>query len=111
MSQQIELFPGQYFRDQGISKAIQHADDCVLNWSAQAYSFLTSYIRFNDTFMTEDLRAASVNIVPQPPSLRAWGGVMLRAVKSGLIKNAGYQKVKNPKAHCANAAVWETVKK
>ena len=109
MSRQIELFPGQYFRDKGISKAIQHADDCIFNWSAQAYSFLLSYIRFNDKFMGEDLRAASAGIVPQPPSNRAWGGVIRRAAMSGLIKNAGYKKVKNPKAHCANAAVWEVV--
>lgn len=111
MTNQTELFTGQYYRDAGIKKAVDHANETEFNWSVQAFGFLLIYIQSNDTFMCEDLRFASTNIVTQPPSKRAWGGIIRRASKAGLIKRIGFKNVKNVKAHCTPAAVWETVSK
>ena len=105
---QLDLFQGRKNRDQGIKQAEDHANQYE-NWSVKAYTFLLYYIQQKKEFMTEEMREASKGSVPDPPSARAWGGIIVRAVKNGLIKRKGYGQVKNPKAHRANASVWETV--
>ena len=92
----------------GIKKAIDHAEEVEPNWSEQAYEFLTQYVSENrcGNFMAEDVRIASIGIVPEPPSNRAWGGIIRRAANSDLIMNNGYAKTSNPKAHGTPAAVW-----
>jgi hypothetical protein len=111
MTHQTELFPGEYYRDAGIKKAVDHTNDVSLNWADQAYSFLLIYIKYHYSFMCEDLRLQSVGVVPCPPSKRAWGGIIRRAAKSGLIKRKGFRSVKNVKDHCTPATVWETISK
>ncbi len=54
------------------------------------------------------VRLEAKGIVPEPPSLRAWGAVLLSAAKRGWIRQVGYVHVDNPKAHKANAALWES---
>lgn len=110
MTNQTELFAGQYYRDAGIKKAVDHADETEFQWSVQAFGFLLVYLQSNDTFMCEDLRFASTNNVPQPPSKRAWGGIIRRAFNAGLIRKVGTKNVKNVLAHCTPAAVWQVVK-
>lgn len=98
---------GELFRDQGISKALYSANRLHTDWTERAYLYLKFYIQTHREFMTEELREASYGIIPLPPSARAWGGVVLRAAKDGLIYNAGYRKVKNEKAHCTPATLWK----
>ena len=59
--------------------------------------------------MVEDVREASKGVVPVTPSTRAWGGVVVRASKAGVIKRKGFKNVKNAKAHCTPATLWEVV--
>lgn len=106
---QTELFQGQYYRDRGIEQAIVHADSCAPCWSEDAYRFLMDYIRHCHEFMAEDVRAASIGTIPEPPSDRAWGGIIIRAVKCGKIRRKGFRNVKNIKAHCTSATLWEVV--
>jgi len=100
---------GQQLRDAGMKQAIEHADKVVESWSDKAYDHLLKYIVLHDEFMAEDLRYESK--LPEPPSRRAWGQIMLRAAKSGLIYRVGFRAVKNPKAHCANASLWRVAKR
>ena len=90
----------------GINQAVCHADKEEPSWSDKAYDFLVKYIRTNKEFMVEDVRESAMGIISDPPSKRAWGGIVLRAKNKGLIRFVRYEKVKNPTAHCANAAVW-----
>ncbi|HDY88544.1 MAG TPA: hypothetical protein ENH82_10605 [bacterium] len=60
--------------------------------------------------MAEDIRFASKDIVPDPPSARAWGSVVFRAVRNGLIHKVGYRNVTNEKAHCTPATLWNRTK-
>lgn len=94
-------------RDAGIARAIESAENTTPNWSGKAYKFLLEYIKTNKVFMTEDVRLASN--IPPPPSERAWGGIIVKAVKEGLIKRKGFRNVKNAKAHCTPASLWEVV--
>ena len=97
---------GSQLRDKGIKQAINNANDTHEKWSEKAYKFLTDYIRSHHEFMTEDVRVASEKKIPIPPSNRAWGGIILRASKAGLITRVGFSSVKNVKAHRTPATVW-----
>lgn len=100
---------GAQLRDMGIDRAVTHANEATPSWSDQAFDFLTRYITDASEFMAEDVRLAAKGIVPEPPSLRAWGSVMMKAAKSGLIKRVGYRSVSNPLAHATPAAIWKPV--
>ena len=97
---------GSQLRDKGIKQAINNANDTHEKWSEKAYKFLTDYIRSHHEFMTEDVRVASEKKIPIPPSNRAWGGIILRASKAGLITRVGFSNVKNVKAHKTPASIW-----
>ena len=97
---------GSQLRDKGIKQAINNADNAHEKWSEKAYKFLTDYIKSHHEFMTEDVRVASEKKIPIPPSNRAWGGIILRASKAGLINRIGFSNVKNVKAHRTPATVW-----
>lgn len=100
---------GELARDKGIQQSVDNANSTVKNWSDIAYGFLLGYSKSHREFMIEDLREASVGVVQEPPSKRAWGAITVRAVKNGVIKRKGYQCVKNVKAHRTPATLWEVV--
>ena len=97
---------GAELRDKGIKKALDNANNTHNEWSDKAYNFLLKYIKYQPKFMTEDVRVASEKAIPKPPSNRAWGSVILRASRSGLINRVGFANVKNAKAHKTPASVW-----
>lgn len=99
---------GQQLRDQGIAKAVNHAEKENPNWKEKAFQFLCDYIKGHSEFMIEEVREASEGIVPIAPSSRAWGSIAVRAARSGLITRTGYRSVKNARAHCAIVSVWKT---
>lgn len=101
-----DLFSGPELRDKGIQAAVEHADLEYEAWSEKAFQYLLGYIAIHKEFMAEEVRLASKGQVPEPPSKRAWGAIIVRAVKKGLIKRLGYKSVKNPTAHCAIVSVW-----
>jgi len=107
MKIQFDLFSGQELRDIGIAQSVENADRQVKKWSFYAYEFLLTYIKTNKEFMAEDVRVASEGIIQAPPSDRAWGAILVKGVKSGLIKRKGFKNVKNAKAHCTPATLWE----
>ena len=92
--------------EEGIKKALDHANAVSENWGEVAYDFLKGYIEINPMFMAEDVRFASQGVVPSPPSQRAWGGIIRKAAEAGLIRSNGQKKVKNAKAHMAFATEW-----
>lgn len=99
---------GRENRDNGIKQAIDHAKQEDVLWPGKAYLMLKRYLSFNiGEFMGEDIRKYSeANGLPEPPSKRAWGAIMVKAAKAGLITKVGTRSVKNPKAHMANATLW-----
>jgi hypothetical protein len=106
---QLDLFKGRELRDAGIKRALDRANSKTEIWSELAYLFLLQNIKTGDRFMVEEIRVKGIGIVPEPPSNRAWGGIILRAIKEGVIVNDGYGKVKNPSAHCTPAAIWRVI--
>ena len=106
----IDLFTSQQNRNKGIEQALNHANEVHSEWSVKAYNFLLKFIQNNDEFMTEQVREASKDEVPEPPSKKAWGGIVVRAKKQGLIQSIGFRSVSNIKAHATPATLWKTVK-
>jgi hypothetical protein len=104
-------FSGKDLRDMGMAQAIGHAESVDPNWPESAHQALIRFIgSHRGEFMAEQVREfAAKTGLSQPPHLRAWGSVFLRAARAGLIRRVGFGQVTNPKAHCANAAVWRAV--
>lgn len=109
MQQTLQFTDGSAGRDRGIQRSVTHAEEVIMGWSSHAFAFLQDYISKHRQFMTEDLREASKGIVPVPPSNRAWGAIIVRAVKSGMIRRVGFRPVKNRNAHCTPATLWEVI--
>lgn len=105
----IKKVTGAILMRLGIKRAVEHANAEVKGWSDLAYNYLLEYSKTHKEFMVEDIRKASEGIVPTPPSGRAWGGVVVRASRAGVIKSKGLQRKKNAEAHCTPATLWEVI--
>lgn len=111
MSVQAGLTPGQEARNIGINQAYDHANKVEPSWGDKAYLYLKKYISLSSNeFMTEDIRKSSEGILNEPPSKRAWGAVIVRAKREGIIEHNGYRSVSNKKAHATPASVWKPVR-
>ena len=107
MSNQLDIFQGQLNAEEGIKQAIDHADQVCDNWSERAYKALQIFLKYHSgEFMAEDFRVYAEKYIPKPPSDRAYGSIIRRAVNAGIIKFVRIDKVKNPNAHCTPANVW-----
>lgn len=101
---------GKELKEIGMQKAIDSANAKHTDWSNNAYDFLLNYLdTVSCEFLCEDFRLASVGFVSDPPSKRAFGSIMIRAAKNGLIRKVGYGTVHNPTAHSCFASKWEKI--
>lgn len=106
---QLDIDFARKARDCGIARAEASAEDHTPSWSARARVILEEFLQVRSgVFLAEDLRKFAYEQcgLPVPPSDRAWGGVMTRAYKEGIIEKRGYSQVSNVKAHRANVSVW-----
>ncbi len=106
---------GAVLRDRGIKKALDHAESLHICWQAKALDFLYLYARDHHRFSGEMVRLEAKGTVPDSPSARAWGSILLTGARKGWIRQACDRdgepktvKVDNPRAHKANAALWES---
>lgn len=100
---------GNELKNQGMQLALFNADKKTSGWSQMALDALIEYIKKypHTSFQAEDIRTwAKHNGLPDPPSKRAWGAVIVMAKNKELIRFDGYRRVTNPKAHRTPAAVW-----
>lgn len=81
-------------RDDGMARAIEHAESDQPGWAGIALDFLRGYARMHVDFLAEDVVAAAAMLVPDPPDGRAWGYVFRRAAREGVIQKAGYAPAK-----------------
>lgn len=95
-------------RDEGMQRAIDHADRVIDRWQDKAYESLRVYISFNSQpFLSEDVRVYAAHLgIPDPPDKRAWGAVMMRAAKAGLIRKLGWTTASDPKVHKNPVSQW-----
>lgn len=100
----------QELADDGMARAVDHADAVEEGWSERAYKLLCRYATEHSEFMTEDVRVWAHQIgLPKPPDGRAWGAVTLRAVKASIIYCHHYRKTRIPPAHATPRPVWRSL--
>ena len=104
---------GRHLRDAGMHTAITNAEQQIMDWPDEAMRALQMYLLDHpgQEFKAENVRiyAYEVLAVPYPPSEKAWGGIMLRASREGLIEKIGVGPVKTASSHMANAGDWRAV--
>lgn len=110
MNEQMDLLKSAiHRRDEGMKAAAEHADRSVPGWGDTAYAAVCRYIAWPHNpprFTTEDVRVWAK--LEEPPDRRAWGAVMVRAVRSGLIRKVGYRAHRDPSRHKGVSTVWST---
>lgn len=105
-------FPGERLKEIGMQMAVDNADSKVESWSQHCYDLLKQYLKINrGEFFAEFFRQWTEDKLPlgEGVSKRAFGGVMSRAAKDGLIKKVGTGKVTNYKAHACYATIWKAI--
>lgn len=94
-----------------MNKAKDHANKVEKDWADKAYIKLKEYliITNGNQFMCEDVREYASKSISEPPSKRAWGAIIVKAKKEGIIEHCGFSQVSNPTAHRANASLWRAI--
>lgn len=94
-------------KDSAIAASYDSQNRKVDGWGETALEFLKFYRLTVKDFLTEDLRKSSEGVVPVPDEPRAWGAVIVRACKLGLIEWTGeYRCMENLKSHSCPKKVW-----
>lgn len=111
MSEQFDMFDkrptGRKLAEDGAQRAADHADRVIASWSERAGDALTAFVKSGAEFTSEDVREYAEQAgLPAPPDGRAWGAVILRARKAGLIRLVRYSPGRNPVCHSRPMAVW-----
>jgi hypothetical protein len=95
---------------QGMTRAVEHADAVVPDWSDEAFDYVKSYLgglRQGDQLIAPDVRHwAHSNGLVKPPSARAWGQVIKRAAKEGLIARDGHTDYGDQYMHTQAIKRW-----
>ncbi len=98
-------------RDIGMAMAIDKADRDREGWSADALEAVRLYAAAHqgEQFLTEAVRQWCVELqfIEPAENERAWGAVMRRAAKDGLVRKVGYAP-----SHSSNLSpktLWQAV--
>ncbi len=97
-------------RDKGIQRAIDHANAVEPTWGEVAYRHLTQLVMDKPsgaTLTSEAIREfARQQGLCNPPDGRAWGAVLLRSARAGVLKKVGWTISEDPTTHCSPVALW-----
>jgi len=101
----------QRLKEEGIRRSLEHAERVEPTWAQQAAEHLSDWLceggGLDNYFMCEEVRRwAEARGLPKPPDPRAWGGVMQRARRAGVIVKCGYTESHTPAAHLRPTQVW-----
>jgi hypothetical protein len=106
----LDLFAlGEAGRDEGMTRAVEHADAVIPGWSDRAMEMLDEYLSQQPgRFIAPDVRAwAHDRGLPTPPTALSWGSVIRTAAERGKIKRVGYQQYGNATMHTQSVSVWQ----
>lgn len=91
----------------GMAQALAHANAASRDWSEQAYAAVAHFAAQRIDFRAEQVRAdAEQHGLPAAPHNRAWGAVISKAARAGLIRRVRFAPCDNPKAHSCHVSVW-----
>ena len=94
--------------ERGAKRAAAHADRVSEGWSEKALGFLAIFADgFSDPFTVEQVRDywEGIGYIRRPPDARAWGAVVKRAHREGIIEPCGYAK-SGKSGHAGPRTLW-----
>ena len=93
----------------GMQRALERAADGMPQWPELAFDFLRTYARANENFAGWMVVRSAANTFefPAPPTAKAWGAVLKRAVREGVIACAGMTK--DPHRHGNPIPLWKSL--
>jgi hypothetical protein len=103
----IDFTQARAARDDGIQRAVDHADADAPGWSTLAYNFLVEYARTHERLQIWMVNQESKKVIPVPENEKAWAGPTQKAIKRGIIKKIGFAP--NPKRHATDAPVYQSL--
>jgi hypothetical protein len=106
----FDLAEARRRRDAGMERAANHADHVIGRWREKAWEKTCEFLSAHgeNTFMGEDIRLfAHGRGLETPPDNRAWGGIIMRAAKRGLITRVGFGPTKSKNCHANPKSVWK----
>lgn len=79
-------------RDAGMASSANHAETDAPGWCDRAYQAVSAHMKWDCDWTIEEARAYlyAKNLLDEPTSLRAWGGVTQRLVRDGKIERVGF---------------------
>lgn len=98
---------GRELRDEAIDRAITHAGE---TWKSKAVEILWMTARKYHRLTADDYhRIAGQMNLERPPDGRAWGAVVIQAIKNGWISKTGdRQKSTRPEVHRSEMKVYRS---
>lgn len=108
---QREMKLGEELAIAGGATAAAHADSQSAGWLARATGLAEQFVLEDAdntaTFQAIQIRAyAEGHGLPSPPDARAWGHIMRRLKKKGVIESVGTAKSADPKQHNGFITEW-----
>lgn len=104
---QLDILESIAEMEAGMQRATDNADAQQPEWTSKAYSMLVLFTNERLTpFRCEEFRLWCEGKLMPPPHDRAFGGVIRMAARNKIIRQVGFDKTENPKAHRANCALW-----
>lgn len=96
---------------QGLALGHAMADVAAKNaggeWVAIALDAVRKHAVTNKYFTTEQVRTANDDL-PEPPDRRAWGAVVRKAQREGLIQPHGWVRAQSLTVHGMVVTLWES---
>lgn len=103
-----DLARARHERDDGMARAIRHAEQDYPGWKDVAFRFLHNYALTHLHFISEDVSDASRAWgMVQPPTDRAWGSVYQRAQREGIIVQDGAGRSR--RRHASICVQWKSL--
>jgi len=98
----------QSAKDIAIERAAQAQEKRVVGWSDKALELMRKYAPTVQDFITEDFRLwAEQNGLEKPKEPRAYGALLIRAKKAGIIYATGrYRCMKSEQSHNCPKMIW-----
>ncbi len=107
---QREMNLGEELAIAGGATAAAHADSQSAGWLARATGLAEQFVINHvdlPSFQAIELRSyAEAQGLTSPPDARAWGHVMRRLKKNGVIESVGTGKSSGPKQHNGFITEW-----
>jgi len=108
---QIDFDKAVTLRDKGMKAATAHADSVLPTWSERALAIYHQYALSHQFLTNEAVRTFAHNEcgLPTPTDARCWGTIPRMAAHRKWVRKAGKDIAKDPRVHCNEVTVWESL--